>query len=390
MRKIALVAMLAIVGAMVPLTATVSTAAAGAGELRIINGGTDDLDFWFHVQDNDWKKFEIDDGNAVDYKFPNQNMQYVVCGDNGTINQNCDLQGGGSTNVRASGTFALNNGDHLTFVINDTDQVHVGENDTSATKPDNARIILHNDNSYGIPVTVCVNGDVVLPNVGAQQTADAEAKAGEPNATVALAIGGGGANECAGSPLQLPLPFPEGTAVAITTTVNPNNSSALADCLGNQSCIQIFVTGTKAESSDQLVPEFCAALPGLQQVGPLLDELFKDVKVGNPDTYPSPDHVEDIWNQIDKLLDAGDETVPADIKEAWQQATDELRQLLTGLELVNFDVNSLPQDDLQRIVDGVQEPSGPTPEDQATQAELGTWFTTNCAGAIEAQPSFTG
>jgi len=389
MRKIALIAMLAIVGAMVPLT-TASTAAPGTGTVYMINGTDADYDLWIEEDDNVFLKFEIDDGNNDEHIFPAGNKRWVICeNDSDSITFPTCV---GST-TRGSGAFALNNGAHVTAVItfnggNPTAPILlVGENDTHPTSPDEARITLHNFNAVGQPVSVCVDGKVVLQDVADRTTADDEADAAEPTADVGVLIGGG--TDCSTPDLPLPLPFPEGTNVVLSIP-SLSATDALADCYGNRSCIQIFVTGTTAESSDQLVPEFCAAIPGAQEIGTLLDSLFLKVVVGDPDTYPDPDEVEDVWKQIDKILDAGDEVVPADIADAWYETTDELRQLLTGLELVNFDLNDLPQSDLQSIVDGIQEPSGPTPEDEARTVLLTDWFTTNCIGAVEAEPTFTG
>jgi len=305
MRKIALIAMLAIVGAMVPLT-TASTAAPGTGTVYMINGTANDYDLWIEEDDGVFLKFEIDDGNNDERIFPAGNKRFVICDNDSTgVNfPNCI-----DATTRASGAFALNNGAHVTAVINIANptaptvpNLLVGENDTHPTSPDEARITLHNANYTTIaptPVTVCVNGKVVLQDVPPGTTADDEAPAAEPIANISLEIGGG--TTCTDT-FPLPLPFPEGTNVALSIP-SLADPSIIEDCYGNRSCIQIFVTGTTAESSDQLVPEFCAAIPGAQEIGTLLDSLFLKVVVGDPDTYPDPDEVEDVWKQIDKILD---------------------------------------------------------------------------------------
>ena len=126
-------------------------------------------------------------------------------------------------------------------------------------------------------------------------------------------------------------------------------------------------------------------------ITPWLQALVNEIEVGNEDTYPSPDHVEKVINQIADLLDQGNESAPADIKPVWLAATAQF--VLTGrLAAVQYDLAALPQDDLRSLVDGIEHPGADDSEEAANTAALTAWVTANCFAttAVEAQPSFTG
>src|SRR4029453_9361164 len=117
-------------------------------------------------------------------------------------------------------------------------------------------------------------------------------------------------------------------------------------------------------------------------ITPWLQDLFAEVEVGNPDTYPSPEKVEKVIVRIAELLEKGNQTAPADIRDAWLTATAAFVE--TGrLAAVDYDLEALPQDDLRTLVQRIDNPSEDDEEVAAATAALTAWVRGNCFGAVE-------
>ena len=139
--------------------------------------------------------------------------------------------------------------------------------------------------------------------------------------------------------------------------------------------------------------EFCAVVLEAANITTWLQDLFSEVEVGNEDTYPSPEKVETVIVRIAELLELGNETAPADIRDAWLTATAAFVE--TGrLATANYDLEQLPQDDLRTLVERIDTPAEDDHEVAAATDALAAWVPANCfgdaAGAVEAEPSFTG
>ena len=111
--------------------------------------------------------------------------------------------------------------------------------------------------------------------------------------------------------------------------------------------------------------------------------------VGTASTYPTTDAVKAVVEKIDALISAGDKTVPAAQKGAWEVATSSLRSLTAGLVAVGYDFSLLPSADQQEFIDGVNGVNQTAdPEQDAATAALTEFYTTSCIPT--AGPSFTG
>ena len=92
--------------------------------------------------------------------------------------------------------------------------------------------------------------------------------------------------------------------------------------------------------------EFCAVVLEAANITTWLQDLFAEVEVGNEDTYPDPEDVEKVIVRVAELLELGNETAPADIRDAWLTATAAFVE--TGrLAAVDYDIRELSQDDLR-------------------------------------------
>ena len=155
---------------------------------------------------------------------------------------------------------------------------------------------------------------------------------------------------------------------------------------------QIF-PGEEPPSSSNNVDEFCAVVLEAANITTWLQDLFAEVEVGDEDTYPDPEDVEKVIVRVAELLELGNETAPADIRDAWLTATAAFVE--TGrLAAVDYDLRELSQDDLRTLVLRIDTPAEDDHEVAAATDALAAWVPANCFGdaaaALEAEPSFTG
>jgi hypothetical protein len=391
MRKFAILALLAIVGAMVPLSTTVANAENNpTGTFHFSNGipasqSGGNIDVWLVNGGSEKVISNMGEGQGADVTRATGNYTLYVC-QAGSTDKDCN----GSGTVPSIGTksFALTSGSHISVNINAAGHWLVDAADTNPTKEGFARWTINNNLLLPGPtpaaIAVCIRGDFVAKaEYGQSDEGDFELDPAAEKAPVGkIIIGASLPADCSAAGTDAPLPFAPGLNFIQTFTTS--------ELCAADGCLDGVLVGSKAGDTTQDVAAFCAVLPQLQGVGKILDDLFLDVVPGNFETYPSPSEVQDGVEEIQKILDAGDESVTADIKDAYYESTQELRELLTGLQARFYDLKNFSTSDVESLQQGLEEPSGPTPEDQARQAELGAWFTTNCAGAVEAQPTFTG
>jgi hypothetical protein len=382
MRKIAVVAILAIIAAMVPASIASSQPTPGTldgvGTLMIINAHTTPLDLWIRV-DGTFQKIDLTSTDQEEFQLPQGDHAFRVCGD-GSTSETCAF-------ATTPGSVHVGSNDIINFLISPNPitgptWVYAAENDTDKTETDHAKLTFFNVVGIGIAVCVGDNLEIVSPAGSANQNvAEFDSKDGEGQ-LLKIVVGGGPATDCAAAPTSRELGFPSGSNTVINATINPNCTT---DC-----GYQIF-PGEDPPSSSQQVDAFCAVVLEAANITPWLQALVDEIEVGNEDTYPSPDHVEKVINRIAELLEKGNQTAPSDIKPTWLEATAQF--VLTGrLAAVQFDLAALSQDDLRTLVDSIEHPGADDPEEAAVTATLTAWVTANCFGttAIEAEPSFTG
>jgi hypothetical protein len=384
MRKIALIAMLAIVAAMVPMTTASSQPTPGSldgvGTLMIINDGSlGQVDLWLEIEDGEFQKLDLAAPSQTEFQVPKGTHPFRVCGESST-DENCTGDPLGST----PGSVVVNSNDIINFLITGspvvgTDFVYHEENDTEQTETDDAKLTIFN--SIPATVDVCVGDDHVisLPVGPSFQVAEFDGKDGE---TREVRIQVGAFLGCNVGDPSTELGFPPGSNTVINLTIS---ATCTSDC-----GYQIF-PGEEPPSTSQQVQEFCAVVLESANITPWLQELFAEVEVGNEDTYPDPEEVEKVLVRIAELLEKGNQTAPNDIRDAWLTATAAFVE--TGrLAAVDYDISALSQEDQRNLVLGIDNPREDDEEVAAAVAELTAWVTANCFGTtpVVAEPSFTG
>jgi hypothetical protein len=392
MRKIAIVAMLAIVAAMVPLSTASSQPTPGSldgvGTLMVVNSTNSALDLWVR-EDGAFQKFDLSGPSKTELQFTTGDHAFRVCGPAST-DENCT--GGVLAPASTPASLHIGSNDIINFVIGDpglgatvnSSRVYNEQNVTDKTETDHAALTMFS--TIPAPVDVCVNGNHVLslPAGNSFDYAEFDAKDGEGQEVKFFIPGAGAATNCALATVPaaatVELNFPPGSNTVINRTVN---ATCTSDC-----GYQIF-PGEEAPNSSQQVDAFCAVVLEAANITPWLQDLFDEIEVGNEDTYPSSDRVEKVLTRIAELLEKGNQTAPADIRQVWLRATAGFVE--TGrLAAVDFDLTRLSQSDLRCTVDGIEHPGEDDSEEAADTAALTAWVTTNCFGAVEAEPSFTG
>jgi hypothetical protein len=409
MRKIAVIAMFAIVAAMVPMT-TAGTQPLpgtldGVGTLMAINatgtGGVGvQVDLWIQIDNDQWVEFEMTSPDQEEIQVPIGARRFQVCGQGSTSADPCV---GETVPLGSSpGNVTVESNDIINFLISPVyfpTYVYAEEMETDPTETDNAALTVVSS-IPGVPIDVCLGPDDhetehVIQNLvgpGAFQYQEFDGLDGETRrvfiyigtfAVHGSVCGGGEGIAPPGGPAIQELGFPPGSNTVINLTPDTGCTS---DC-----GYQIF-PGEEPPSTNNNIDAFCAVVLEAANITPWLQELFAEVEVGNPETYPDPDKVEKVIVRIAELLEKGNETAPeGEVRDAWLLATAQFVE--TGrLAAVDYDLEALPQDDLRRLVSSIDTPAEDDHEVVAATDIIAAWVTANCFGttAIEAEPSFTG
>jgi len=405
MRKFAIIAMLAIVAAMVPMTTASSQPAPGSldgvGTLMAINPGgpVPALDLWINTDGSHWDKFALNAPSQEEIQVPKGTRNFQLCVRFlGSLDQTCAQPAGPATPFGTPGSFHIDSNDILNFLVlpvavgGPPSGAVINENDTEATETDKAKLTIFNASTAQFDVCVDSNHVISIPatppgSAAANfQVAEFDSKDGETrrftlySALLANPFPG----SCVEGSSTRDLGFPPGSNTVLSVP------DALLPFCADSCGYQIF-PGEEPPGSSNNVDEFCAVVLEAANITPWLQDLFAEVEVGNEDTYPNPEKVEKVIVRIAELLEKGTQTAPADIRDAWLTATAAFVE--TGrLAAVDYDIRELTQDQLRELVSRIDNPAEDDEEAAAAVAALTAWVPANCFGAtaIEAEPSFTG
>jgi hypothetical protein len=371
MRKLALLAMLALVVGFVPMTSAGSQVEAQAdGNLHIVNGiGVADPPGPVTVcEGTDELATGLSNGDTADISLSG-----------GVHSLSVALTGAGQDCTTATPIADINvvGGQDQTLILGPAPNQSVFSlNDTSTTPADTTRLTLRNSFPIG-DIGICVGGELVdgtlITGTGVG-TAQAEVPSGPTTLTLYIGVAGGCQEEG------------DATLAACTNLVFNvfSNDTATAPAAPDN---ELFIVGCELPTSDQALTQFCEAVnPGLQAASASLDALFAGVKAPNPETYPPPSEVEAVVDQVNAAIALGDASVPDTIRPQWEIVTSGLRQLVAGLTAASFDFDTIGQAGIQEILDGMAE--GPDAETQAAIDVLTDFYVANCL--ISGEPTFTG
>ena len=370
MRKLALLAMLALVVGFVPMTSAGGQVEAQAdGDVHLVQGIAGPATFDI-CEGADVLAAGLGNGDVADFTLPGGNHDLSLATNGG---DEC----GDVTNVPLAPPLSVIGGEQNTAILGPAPGIGVqGVNDTSTTPADTTRLTMRNAFPIG-DIGICVGGELVdgtlIPAPGVGQ-AQAEVPSGSTTLTLYIGVAGGCQEEG------------DATLAACTNLVFNVSGNATATAI-NTPDNELFIVGCELPVSDQNLTEFCLAVnPGLQDASSAIDALFAGVKAPNPETYPSPSEVQAVVDQINAALAAGDATVPDTIRPQWEIVTSGLRELVAGLTAASYDLEVIGQAGIQQILDGLAE--GPDAETQAAIDVLTDFYIGNCL--ISGEPTFTG
>jgi hypothetical protein len=361
MRTIAALMMLAIATALAPATAGSQTEATGT--LDFVNLDGSHADVW------------VGDTKAVSNLAVSDDEDYVAEPGNYTLRlcaagSTEPTPGPGCIALGSAKKISLESGQHRTVAF--TPSWTVATNDQEPTPSGTARYTLHNPGQVPTVMSVCIDGDLVV-QAAAFQSDEAEVDAGEDQAVDYFLLPDGDFKSCSeGSPFaSATLDLAAGTNVVQTYA-----PFTVPEC--TDACLQVLPVGENPAASTPSPADFCTVVPQLQNIQFSLEALFVGVEVGHPSTYPSAERVDAVAAMIRGLLDAGDATVPDDVRDAYVDETDLARHVLAALAAADGDLREIESKDLEEIVRRIEEPSAPTRESRARQAALSDWFSASC------------
>jgi hypothetical protein len=406
MRKIALIAMLAIVGAMMPMstagTQPLPDTLDGVGTIMLINPsvpGIGPIDVWIEVDDGNFVKYTVSAPGQEEVQLPKGSHAFQLCFLGVSTDQTCAPT---AAPLGPPGTFDISSNDILNGLlggvflgVGPASGLAINENDTEETETDDTKLTFFNGSPY--PIQVCVDDDlthdlpaavfgtVALP----QGVAEFDGQDGETrDIKVYDPVINGGAGlppfvDCTSpTAVTIPLGLPPGANTVVTWP-----DGLFPFCQG--ACIYQLFPGEEPPHSSNNVDEFCAVVLEAANITPWLQDLFAEVEVGDPDTYPDPEKVEKVIVRIAELLEKGNQTAPPEIVDAWLTATAGFVE--TGrLATADYDLEALPQDDLRDLVSLIDNPQADDEEAVAAIDAISAWVPVNCFGAVETEPSFTG
>ncbi len=368
MRKLALLAMLALVIGMVPMaTAGGQVDAQANGTVHFVNAN---VNFQIDICDGSFPSNTLVDdlafGEAADVELPGGAQDIYIALDP----NDCTA---GPTTLQIVPPINVVGGQETTSILGPSAGLNTtGVNDTSTTPADTARLTMRNGVLGGPNTGFCIDGALVdgtetVP--GAQNQVEVPAGAVDE---LALYVQGSGCT-----------PGEPATLAACTNLVFNVFATAQALDVDNQ----LFIVGCELPTSDMNVSQFCTTLnPDLQAAGDAIDNLFAGVDPDNEATYPSPDAVQAVVDQINAALAAGDASVPDTVRPQWEIVSGGLRDLVAGLTAASYDLANIGPDGVADIVDGLDEP--PSAETTAATDVLTEWYLANCIP--EGAPTFTG
>jgi hypothetical protein len=249
----------------------------------------------------------------------------------------------------------------------------VATNDQAPTAPGKARYTLHNPGQVPTQMSVCIDGDLVA-QADAFQSDDAEVDAGDDQAVDYFLLEPGVFQSCAeGSPFaSTALDLAAGTN--LVDTYAPFTTPACTEA-----CVRVLPVGEDPAAPTEPSPsDVCTVVAQLQSIQFALEELFVGVEAGRASTYPDAGRIEGVTASIRALLDAGDATVPADVRDAYLGETALARDALAVLAAADDDLEEIPEQELRDLVERIEQPAPPTRASSARQAALSEWLAASC------------
>ena len=175
------------------------------------------------------------------------------------------------------------------------------------------------------------------------QSDDAEVDAGDDQAVDYFLLEPGVFQSCTeGSPFaSATLDLAAGTN--LVDTYAPFTTPACTDA-----CVRVLPVGEDPAAPAEPSPsDFCTVVAQLQSIQFALEALFVGVEAGRPSTYPDAGRIEAVTESIRALLDAGDATVPADVRDAYLEETALARDVLAVLAAADDDLEEIPEQELR-------------------------------------------
>jgi hypothetical protein len=257
---------------------------------------------------------------------------------------------------------------------------YVFENDLSQTGLGEARFTLNN--TAGAPLYVCIGNDELFPSGVAQGDSGIADVTAQQGAQLHV----GAAPGCGPSPSSVNLVA--GTNFVLTTTNAGGPGSGTPAC--TTSCGQVLFVGEGTVPNNPDTVAFCATIldgpASLSGFGPALKTLVGNIDPTTTETIkntqPSVGDQKAFVTTYTDVINAGDASVPAAIKDSWVTLTAGARKLLQTIQLVGYDMSKLPPSAVKDIVlgaNGIKLPGVPPDEDVvAATADLTAFVTGTC------------
>jgi hypothetical protein len=375
MRTIAAIAVLTIATALLS-PATAGSQSDATGTLHFVNLDGASVDVWVG-DDKEVSKLAVGNGADVEAEPGSHTLRLCAAGSTEPT------PGPGCIAIGTAKKISLESGQNRTVAF--TPSWTVATNDQEPTPPGKARYTLHNPGQVPTEMSVCIDGELVA-QAGAFQSDAAEVDAGDDQAVDYFLLEPGAFTTCTqGSP------FASAThdLAAGTNLVDTYAPFTVPAC--TDACVQVLPVGEDpaAPSSEPSPADFCAVVPQIQTIQFALEALFVGVEAGRSSTFPSRDRIESVTEPIRGVLDAGDATVPADVRDAYLEETDLARAVLAAVAAADDDLEEIPEQDLSELVERIEEPPPPTKESRARQAALSEWFAASCTLEMP-EIAFTG
>ena len=374
LKKIAIMAFLGSLLAVLPMTGAVQAATSSSATVRVIHGfpGGPNVDVWV---DGVAAATDLAQAQGFDATLDAGSHAVVVCVHPSTDATCADSAyvANRSVSVVGGATYALvvepgapgDPGVALAQFTADGTQTALGQ----------ARFQM-NHAAFGAPAaSVCLDGAVVPGLTGITYSQSGVAEVAEGTYNLGLSIGGG--------PCSAPNPVNLVAGTNFVLTVTANGAQGSPTC--TTACVQVLVVG-QARPANTPAPAFCDDVLGLGAASDALAATLGPIVVGDTATYPTPAEVMAVVDEVNAVIASGDANVPEAIKPQWEILTAGLRDLTTGLALVGGDVSKLPPDSLQAIVDGLNSTT-PSAETAAATEVLTQFYLTSCVATAEAVPA---
>ena len=166
-------------------------------------------------------------------------------------------------------------------------------------------------------------------------------------------------------------------------------------------CVQVLLVGEGTVPNNPNTVAFCGTIlngpASLSGFGPALKALVGNIDPTTTqtiiDTQPSVGAQKAFVDTYTAVLQAGDASVPAAIKDSWVTLTAGIRKLLQTFQLVGYDLSKLPTTVVKDIVlgaNGIKLPGvPPDPDVVAATADLTAFVTGTCLASAGGTPTAT-